>query len=199
MATITKLSDLDLNGSYNYADYLTWRFEETVELIKGKIFPMSPAPNVKHQQISFRMSGKFYNYFRNQPCRVFCAPFDVRLLDKKKSEKGDKNIYTVVQPDLCVICDKSKLDEQGCIGSPDLIVEILSKGNSKKEMRIKYDLYEETGVGEYWVVFPYEQVLQQFILEKGKYQLKGSFAEDDIFKAHLFSDLEIDLAEIFRE
>jgi Uma2 family endonuclease len=105
----------------------------------------------------------------------------------------------VVQPDLCVICDKSKLDEQGCIGSPDLIVEILSKGNSKKEMRIKYDLYEETGVGEYWVVFPYEQVLQQFILEKGKYQLKGSFAEDDIFKAYLFSDLEIDLAEIFRE
>jgi Uma2 family endonuclease len=99
-----------------------------------------------------------------------------------------------------VICDKDKLDDKGCIGAPDLIVEILSPGNSKKEMKIKYALYEESGVREYWVVFPSEYVLQQFILnENGKYQLKDSFTEDEIFNAHIFPDLQINLAEIFEE
>jgi Uma2 family endonuclease len=124
----------------------------------------------------------------------------VRLLDKKKSQKANKDIYTVVQPDICVICDKSKLDERGCIGAPDLIVEILSPGNSKKELRTKFALYEESGVKEYWVVFPSEHVLQQYVLnENEKYELKSSFVEDEIFNAHIFPDLQIDLSEIFEE
>lgn len=99
-----------------------------------------------------------------------------------------------------MICDKNKLDEQGCVGSPDLIVEILSPGNSKKEMKIKYALYEEAGVQEYWVVFPSEYVLQQFVLsKKDKYELKGIFTEDEVFRAHIFPDLEINLGEIFVE
>jgi Uma2 family endonuclease len=177
-----------------------WRFEQSVELIKGKIFQMSPAPSVRHQRVSFKMTGIFANYLKNKSCEAFTAPFDVRLLDKKKSKKANKDIYTVVQPDLCVICDKDKLDERGCIGSPDLIVEILSPGNSKKEMKIKYALYEEAGVQEYWVVFPSEYVLQQFVLnEKGKYELKNSFVEDEIFTAHIFPDLQVDLGQIFVE
>jgi Uma2 family endonuclease len=201
MKYLTDISELDLNGTYSYADYLMWRFEQSVELIKGKIFQMSPAPSVRHQRIAGRFYGKLFPFFENSAtCELFSAPFDVRLLDKKKSQKANKDIYTVVQPDLCVICDKDKLDERGCIGSPDLIVEILSPGNSKKEMKIKYALYEEAGVQEYWVVFPSEYVLQQFVLnEKGKYELKNSFVEDEIFTAHIFPDLQVDLGQIFVE
>jgi Uma2 family endonuclease len=200
MKYLTDISELDLNGTYSYADYLMWRFEQSVELIKGKIFQMSPAPSLRHQRVSRKIAENFYVYLNSKPCEYFIAPFDVRLLDKKKSKKAHKDIYTVVQPDLCVICDKDKLDERGCIGSPDLIVEILSPGNSKKEMKIKYALYEEAGVQEYWVVFPSEYVLQQFVLnEKSKYELKNSFVEDEIFTAHIFPDLQVDLGQIFVE
>jgi Uma2 family endonuclease len=122
----------------------------------------------------------------------------VRLLDKSKSTQADQDIYTVVQPDLCMICDKHKLDARGCVGAPDLIVEIRSPGNSRKEVQIKYALYEESGGREYWVVFPSEHVLQQFVLgPTGRYQLNGSFAEDDRFNAHIFPDLPVDLGKLF--
>jgi len=200
MKYITDLSELDLNGTYTYADYLTWRFEQSVELIKGKIFNMSPAPSRKHQYISTQLQGLLFIHLRNSFCGLYSAPFDVRLLDKKKSSRLNQDIYTVVQPDICVICDKTKLDEQGCIDAPDLIIEILSPGNSKKEMKTKYALYEESGVKEYWIVFPSEHVLQQFILnDLDKYELKSSFAEDEVFNAHIFPELSIDLAEVFAE
>jgi Uma2 family endonuclease len=194
------MSELDLNGTYTYADYLLWRFEERLELIKGKIFKMSPAPSTKHQRIAGQLHGKLFPYFEKHPCQLFIAPFDVRLLDKKKLKKINQDVYTVVQPDLCVICDKNKLDEKGCLGSPDLIVEILSPDSSQKDLKIKYAIYEEVEVKEYWVIFPFSYVLQQFVLnEKGKYELKGNFTEDEVFTAHLFPDLEINLGEVFME
>ncbi|MDW8296037.1 MAG: Uma2 family endonuclease [Raineya sp.] len=203
MKTITSLSELDLNGIYTYADYLSWRLEQAVELIKGKIFPMSPAPSMKHQRVSMFLSASIFNFLQNtqKACQVFSAPFDVRLLDKKKSKKANQVIYTVVQPDICIICDKSKLDDKGCLGAPDLVVEILSLGNSKKEMKIKYQLYEETGVKEYWVVFPYEQNVLQFVLDEKteKFYLKTTFSEDEILTSHIFPDLQINLAKVFEE
>jgi len=200
MKYITDITNLDLEGTYTYADYLTWRFEQSVELIRGKVFKMSPAPSFRHQKISSVFHGNMFQFFRHKPCELIHAPFDVRLLDKKKSSKANQDIYTVVQPDICVICDKSKLDEQGCIGAPDLIIEILSSGNSKKEIKTKYTLYEEAGVLEYLVVYPSEQTLFQFILnEQGKYELKSAFAEDEVFQAHIFPELSIDLAEVFVE
>jgi Uma2 family endonuclease len=198
MATITDLSQLDINGVYTYADYVTWQFEQTVELIKGKIFSMSPAPKTYHQKISRHLTRWFDNYLTNKSCELFVAPFDVRLYDKKKSVKAAKDIFTVVQPDLCVICDESKIDEDGCIGAPDLIIEILSKGNSKKEMRIKYDLYEESGVQEYLIADPEHETFHQFILdENGKYKLVKIYTSDDTLTPILFSDLQINLNEIF--
>ncbi|GAB4191315.1 MAG: Uma2 family endonuclease [Thermoflexibacter sp.] len=200
MDYIKDISRLDLNGTYTYADYLLWQFEEKVELIRGKIFKMSPAPNLKHQRISWQLSGLFFNYFSKHPCKAFSAPFDVRLYDSKKSQKANKDIYTVVQPDLCVICDKSKLDEQGCIGAPDLIIEILSKGNTTKEMKIKYELYEESGVKEYWVIYPYEENLLQFVLnDKQKYELNSIYVTNDVLTSTLFPDLRVNLEEIFLE
>jgi Uma2 family endonuclease len=196
------LDTLDLTQTYSYADYLLWRFEEHLELIKGKVFRMSPAPNVKHQRISLNLTLLFGNFLKKEKssCSLFTAPFDVRLLDKRKSVKSDKEIFSVVQPDLCIICDKNKLDEQGCLGSPDLIVEILSKGNSKKEMKIKYQLYEENSVPEYWVIYPYEEILQQFVLnEQGKYYLYQTYVTDDTASSYLFPDLKISLEQVFEE
>jgi len=148
MATITSLSQLDPKGTYTYADYLTWKFEQALEVIRGKILPMA-APSRTHQRLSWNLTVTFGNHFKNHRCEAYAAPFDVRLYDRKKSLKADRDIYTVVQPDLCVVCDLTKLDERGCLGAPDLIVEILSPGNSAREMKIKKDLYAECGVREY--------------------------------------------------
>ncbi len=200
MIQITDLSQLDPNGTYTYADYLTWQFEQAIELIKGKIFPMTPAPNLKHQRISWQLSLAFGNYLNKKSCRAFSAPFDVRLYNAKKSAKANQDIYTVVQPDICIICDRQKLDEKGCLGAPDLIVEILSKGNSAREMKIKYELYQESGVTEYWVVYPYEEILQQFVLDENQqYKLHKTYVTEDTATSFVFPDLAVPLAEIFAE
>jgi Uma2 family endonuclease len=197
MAKITELSQLDLNQTYSYADYLTWHLDEAIELIKGKIMLMSPAPNVTHQSISGSLHGICYPFFRHQKCRLFTAPFDVRLYNRKKSILTNKEIYTVVQPDVCVICNPELLDTQGCNGAPDWIIEIVSKGNSKREMNIKYDLYEESGVTEYWLVYPEQQAIHQFVLDdNGRYQLKRMYA-DGFATPSLFPELAIELAEVF--
>ena len=141
-ATITKLSQLDLKGTYSYADYLLWQFSERVELIKGKIFKMSPTPSSSHQDILLNLTRVFDKVFYGTPCKLYFAPLDVRLINFKESTP-ENQILSVVQPDLCVICDRTKVDLKGCLGSPDLVVEILSLGNSKKEMDTKFDLYQE--------------------------------------------------------
>ncbi|MFZ2726837.1 MAG: Uma2 family endonuclease [Methylococcaceae bacterium] len=199
MPKITQLSQLDLNSTYNYADYLTWYFPERVELIKGKIMAMSPAPNVKHQGISRNLTHYLSSFFYKKPCRFFYAPFDVRLYNRKKSLLMSRDIYTVVQPDLCVICTPELLDKQGCNGAPEWIIEILSKGNSKREMNIKYELYAEAGVQEYWIVYPEQEAIHQFILnEQGQYLLKNMYA-DKTAQSHLFPDLVMDLSEVFAD
>ncbi len=197
----TQLSQLNLNSTYSYADYLTWRFDEAVELIKGKIQLMCPAPTVKHQRISRDLGYLINRFLHNKNCELFVAPFDVKLYNSKQTKLADKDVYSVVQPDLCVICDPQKITEQGCDGAPDWIIEILSKSNSKKEMRLKFDLYEESGVLEYWLVYPYEQAVYQFVLNSAteKYQFAAMYAEDEIATPSLFPDLQIHLADFFAD
>ncbi|MBS3965299.1 MAG: Uma2 family endonuclease [Methylomonas sp.] len=201
MTTITDLSQLDPNGHYSYADYLNWRFDAAIELIRGKISLMSPAPSLDHQRVSWQLTGYLFEYFRKKPCRAFAAPFDVRLYDRRKSVVANQDIYTVVQPDLCVICDTAKLDPHGCLGAPDWIIEILSKGNSKKEMQTKFELYRESGVKEYWIVYPFEQAVHQFVLDEEYdiYRLLNMFSGEDLATPNLFSDCTIDLQEVFAE
>ncbi|MCE6989358.1 Uma2 family endonuclease [Dyadobacter sp. CY323] len=193
--TITDINQLDLNGTYTYADYMLWQFEERLELIKGKIFKMSPAPSRRHQTILADLHLEVGNFFKGQYCNVFFAPFDVRL-PKKNQDFSDGKVYTVVQPDLCVICDDAKLDERGCIGAPDLIVEILSPGNSRKEMDNKFTLYEECGVREYWLVEPAENAVFVYVLnDEGRYiGLKPAVTS---LRSSIFPELEIDLEELF--
>lgn len=201
MATITKFSQLDLEKTYSYADYLCWKFNERVELIKGKVMLMSPAPNLNHQQLSGELSYQIAHYLRHKNCRLFVAPFDVKLYDRKKEHLPDDKAYSVVQPDLSVICNKKKLTKQGCDGAPDWIIEILSPGNAKKDMLLKYALYQENGVNEYWLVYPYEKVIHQFILneETRLYQLHQMYAQNGIITPCLFPDLKIELADVFTE
>ena len=193
---ITDINQLDLNGTYSYADYLLWRFKERVELFKGKIFEMSPAPNLKHQRVSLLVTRYLDRFFENQKCGLFVAPFDVRLINFTKST-ADNTVFTVVQPDLCVICDQSKLDKRGCIGSPDLVVEILSPENSKKELGIKFNLYEENGVLEYWIVNPLEESVLIYSLVNGKYIGTKPLIDEEKIISPLFQELDFEIAKIF--
>ncbi len=192
--TITNINQLDLvSGIYTYADYLLWKFEERVELIKGKIFKMS-APTVYHQRIVRKLSTAIDIFLKGKTCEVFIAPFDVRLPNKNITVN---NIYTVVQPDLCVVCDLEKIDAKGCVGAPDWVIEILSPGNSKKEVRYKYQLYEEAGVREYWVVRPEENEINIYVLEEGAFRALPPFVKGDIVSPIIFPELRIDTDELF--
>lgn len=198
---ITDIDQLDPNATYSYADYLTWQFEEIVELIKGKVYRnMSPAPNRRHQRISLKLILNLGNFLEKHPCQLFPAPFDVRLIDKKKSSKQNKDIYTIVLPDLCVVCDLDKLDDQGCLGAPDLIIEIASPATLKKDQKIKLALYEENGVREYWIVYPEINSVAVYDLdEAGRYRLRNLYHEEDIARVGLFPDLAVNLSDIFEE
>jgi len=194
--SFSKVEEPDPSESYTYADYLKWKFEEQMELIRGKIFKMSPAPAPLHQEICGNLNTAINIYLKKKKCKVYPAPFDVRL--PEKNHTGDKEITTVVQPDLCIICDLSKIDERGCIGAPDLIIEVLSPGNSQKEVRLKFDLYEEAGVKEYWLVYPIEQSVAVFLLnEKGKYRGATLYAGKDKIHCEAVTGLVIKLKEIF--
>ncbi|MEM8895765.1 MAG: Uma2 family endonuclease [Bacteroidota bacterium] len=190
---INELDQLSPDRVYTYADYLKWRFKERVELFRGKVMKMSPAPSLRHQEISFKLSGVLYNNLKDRKCSAFTAPFDVRLTQGS----GDENeIYTVVQPDLCIICDASKLDQQGCKGVPDLIVEILSHNSAAKDVKEKYDLYEEAGVPEYWIIHPDEKLLEIFVLENDKYVHTGWHSDQEVVNSLVIKDLSIDLKEV---
>lgn len=190
---ITNINQLDLNKVYTYTDYLLWKFSEKVELLKGRILKMSPAPSRKHQEILRIINRRFDAYFYQQQCNMYFAPFDVRL-----PKKGETEIYTVVQPDLCVVCDESKLDERGCLGAPDLVVEILSPGNSKKEMKDKFEIYQEAGVREYWLVYPLDEMVLINVLEDGGYHTQNPIV-DDWVTSRIFPELKIHTDEIFEQ
>ena len=182
-------------GRYSYADYLTWEMDEMVELIKGKIFKRDiAAPALNHQRISMRLSVQLFNFLKGKTCQVFHAPFDVRLPVKSRK---NQDIDTVVQPDICVVCDPDKLDAAGCIGAPDLVVEILSPGNNKRELKNKFEVYEEAGVKEYWVIHPNEQTLLIYSLIDGKYQASRFFVPEDEITSACLPGFSLDLEDVF--
>ncbi|NCX94919.1 MAG: Uma2 family endonuclease [Chitinophagia bacterium] len=193
---ILRLADLDLNRLYSYADYIMWRFEERVELLRGYIAQMG-APNTAHQQIVNAINVPLYIFLRNKPCKVFISPFDVRIPTSNGS-KNDRDTFTVVQPDLCVICRSDGYDQRGGIGAPDLIVEVLSPSNHEKEMRRKYAIYEEAGVKEYWIVSPQEKTILQYRLANGKYATGRPLIPGDIATTTLLPGFELNIEEVFQ-
>lgn len=190
-----QFSDLDLSKTYSYADYLQWTFEDRLEIIKGKIFKMTPAPAPVHQRLSWVISGELYSYLKNNSCSAYTAPFDVRL--SRKGESDDKKIFTVVQPDICIICNASKVDSKGCTGAPDIVIEILSPGNNQKELRNKYEVYEESGVLEYWIISPQDKTFLKYTLVDGKYQPSKLLTTGDIITTNILPGFELDLETVF--
>ncbi|MFI5162409.1 MAG: Uma2 family endonuclease [Sphingobacteriales bacterium] len=190
-----QLSELDFSKTYSYADYLQWTFEERLELIKGRIFKMTPAPASDHQRISWIISGELYNYLKDKSCQAYTAPFDVRL--PRKGEHEDKKIFTVVQPDVCVICDHAKVDVRGCTGAPDIIIEILSPGNNQKELRNKYEVYEESGVIEYWIMSPQDKTFLKYTLTEGHYQPSRLMTIGDTVTTAILPGFSLDLEIVF--
>ncbi len=189
--------NLDINKRYTYADYLTWMDDKRRELFDGMVKLMTPAPSRSHQKLSIKLSRYLDVYLDNKNCEVYHAPSDVRL--PKNKSKTNETIYTVVQPDIYVVCDLSKMDEKGCLGAPDFIIEIVSTGNSKRDFQDKFEIYQKHGVREYWIVNPNDENVNVFVLdENGKYQLRGMFADDDKIPVNIFDgDLKIDLTEVF--
>jgi Uma2 family endonuclease len=188
-----QLADLDLDKIYTYADYLKWQFEERVELLKGRIFKMG-APNFAHQAITGEIYYQLRVFLHQQQCRVFVAPFDVRL-PKKSLE--DQQVYTVLQPDVCVVCDKSKYDFKGCIGAPDLVIEVLSPSNNEKELKNKYDIYEEAGVQEYWIVSPQDNTFFAYTLVDGHYIGTHPKVSGDLVATAVLPGFTLDLKAVF--
>lgn len=179
---------------YSYADYLTWDEGERLELIDGEIFNMSPAPSRKHQQVLRELSTAFSIFLRDKKCEIFFAPFDVRLLAENKQ---DDDIDNVVQPDLSIVCDQEKLDDRGCNGAPDMIIEVLSPSSIKLDRWKKYQLYEKAGVKEYWLVDPVNESAEVHLLIDEHYKFQGVFTKGDTISVHVLTGLELDLYQIF--
>ena len=180
---------------YTYVDYLAWSDNERWELIQGIAYNMTPAPSRKHQEVLNAINNAFYNYLKGKPCSVYISPFDVRLSDSE----NDHECENVVQPDITVICDMSKLDDKGCKGTPDLIVEVLSPGTAKIDLFYKLNLYEKFKVNEYWIVDPINQYISVYILDVNeRYGKPHSYSREDILKVGIL-DLEIDLREVFSD
>ena len=188
---------LDLNKRYTYADYLTWADDKMRELIDGFIKLMAPAAGTLHQRTCVKLITRLSITIEKNKCNceVFVAPFDVRL--PQNGEKADEQIYNVVQPDICVVCDSSKIDEKGCVGAPDLVIEIQSFSTAKYDLTKKFDLYETSGVREYWVVYPHEKGIEVFLLQSnGKYD-EGTKYDKGKIPIHIFDNYEIDFKDIF--
>jgi len=190
-----KVEDPDMSGSYTAKDYLSWQLDELVELIRGKIYKMSPAPSSNHQDISIQFLDQMLDYFRNKECSIFHAPFDVYFVHEGEHYKESKNI---VEPDLCVICNASKIKKFGCVGAPDLLVEILSPSTLTKDRKLKFELYEEFGVLEYWIVSLTNHSVTIHLLENKKYKTLKPLTSKEKLESKFFPGLEIELKKVFR-
>lgn len=180
---------------YTYEDILNWPGDERVELIDGEVYMMAPAPSPDHQSISWELILQIGNYLKGKKCRAYHAPFDVRLFE----EDGDqpRHVDTVVQPDLLVVCDPSKLDGHGCKGAPDLIIEILSPSTRQHDRLTKLNLYQRAGVREYWIVDPEEKTVIVMTLEDGEHYAPTAYSSQATIPVGVLEDCKIDLKPVF--
>ncbi len=182
--------------SYTFADVLAWDEQDRMELIYGQPVMMAPPIRV-HQEVSGELFGQLREYLKGKKCRVYAAPFAVRLFEDGNDRP--ENVDTMVEPDIAVVCDPSKLDHIGCKGAPDLIMEILSPSTLSHDRVTKFNLYQRAGVKEYWIVDPAAKVAQSFILENGYYIAKGLGTATGKLEVNVLKDCVIDLSLVFDE
>lgn len=181
------------NRGNRYADYEIWPENERWELIDGVAWNISPAPYIRHQRILGDLNEVFRDAAKRNGCEALFAPVDVMLF--ATTEEDIRNADTVVQPDLLVVCDEKKLVSRGCLGAPDIVVEILSTYTMRKDITIKHDVYERAGVREYWIVDPGNAAVMIFRLgDDGRYPEKPEIIElEGMAKSAVLSDLEVTL------
>jgi Uma2 family endonuclease len=180
------------NQYFTYADYLEWEGPERYQLINGEAFMMS-SPPVEHQAISAELTRQFANFLIGKPCRVFAAPLDVRPFPRK-----DRKDDTVVLPDLLVVCDSAKLSKGSVDGPPDLVIEIVSPSNSYRELFLKFQIYLDAGVREYWVIDPEEKKVRVHVYENGHY-ISSLYGKDAVIPVSILPPLSIDLKTLWGE
>ena len=151
---------------YTYADYLQWPDDTRYELIDGEAFRMAPTPLIEHQEFAGEVYCQLANQLDGQPCRPYIAPVDVRL---PRADEADAAIDTVVQPDVLVVCDPSKIDRRGVRGAPDWVLEVLSPSTAAHDQIAKRRTYERAGVRDYWLVHPGDRTLTVYVLDNGQY------------------------------
>lgn len=183
------------NKTYTYKDYLTYDENERIEIIGGKIYNMSPAPSRIHQKIIMKVSNQLENYIKanNGSCEVYPAPFDVILINDNEDVNSSKNI---VQPDISVICDKSKLTDKGCTGSPDMIIEVVSPYNPSNDFVKKLNLYEKYKVKEYWIINPMKKNILVYTLTDNGYDMPNMYSFNDIVPVSIFREFNIDFSSL---
>ena len=177
---------------YTYGDYIRWSEDERWELIDGVAYMMT-APNTKHQQLAWKIAAQIENYLssRETGCQAFFAPFDVRLPD---ADEDDRDVKSTVQPDIVIICDPGKLDEKGCRGAPDFVIEILSPSTASKDSITKMELYERHGVKEYWIVDPINDLVFVRVIGKdARYGSTKTFKTKDVIEATVLPGLAVKL------
>lgn len=182
---------------YTFADVLMWPDDERAELINGEVFLMAPAPSRAHQGISMELSRQFANYLEGKKCKAYHAPFDVRLFEREGDNPED--VDTVVEPDITIVCDPSKLDDRGCKGAPDMVVEILSPSTQRHDRLVKLGLYQRAGVREYWIVDPDSSTVQVFLQRDGSLQLHEVYDRQGVAKVNVLDGCFIELSKVFSE
>ena len=187
---------LPMEAHYTLADALDWPEMPRIELIEGAPVMMAPPKRI-HQEISREIVRQISNYLLGKRCRVYPAPFAVRLFE----QDGDRPeaVDTVVEPDITVVCDPEKLDEIGCRGAPDLVIEILSPSTMRHDRNTKFMLYQKAGVREYWIVDPDMKTAQVHLLEEGQYHSPIVYTEKTTVPVGLWEDFGIDLSLVFQE
>ena len=181
---------------YTFADVLTWDESERIELIDGEAVMMAP-PSRTHQKISFEIGRQIGNYLEGKKCEVYLAPFGVRLFEQDGDTPED--VDTMVEPDISVVCDNSKLDHLGCKGAPDMVIEVLSPSSLRHDRLVKLGLYQRAGVREYWIVSPEAQTVEVFLLEDGRFTPRGFYEKTDIAKVHVLEGCFLELCKVFGE
>ena len=182
---------------YTFADCLGWDEKERAEIIGGEVLMMAP-PSRIHQKISGEIFRQLANFLEGKRCEVYSAPFGVRLFEKDGDRPED--VDTVVEPDITVVCDTSRLDQHGCKGAPELVMEILSPSSRRHDMLVKLDLYQRAGVREYWIVNPDDKDVQVFLLDgSGLFRVHGFYGREDIARVNVLEGCFIELCKVFPE
>ena len=182
---------------FTLADCLTWDEDERIEIINGEAFMMA-TPSRMHQKISMELSRQLANYLEGKPCEVYPSPFGVRLFE----QAGDspENVDTLVEPDISVVCDRNKLDDHGCKGAPDMIIEILSPSSLRHDRLVKLNLYQRAGVREYWIVDPENRSVMVFLPDGGgALRLYEDYGRNDVAKVNVLDGCFIELSKVFSE